>query len=28
MGFPIVVAFYLLTRFQESMDKFIDKLGN
>ena len=27
VGFPIVVCFYLLTRFQASMDKFTDKLG-
>ena len=26
-GFPIVVTFYLLTRFQNSMDKFTEQLG-
>ncbi len=27
VGFPIVVCFYLLTRFQKSMDKFTETLG-
>ena len=27
VGFPIVVTFYLLTRFQNSMDKFTEQLG-
>lgn len=27
VGFPIVVTFYLLTRFQTSMDKFTAQLG-
>ena len=26
-GFPIVVTFYLLTRFQNSKDRFTDQLG-
>ena len=27
VGFPIVVTFYLLTRFQRSMDNLTDKIG-
>ena len=27
VGFPIVVTFYLLTRFQRSMDKFTEQIG-
>ena len=27
VGFPIVVTFYLLTRFQNSMDRFTEQLG-
>ncbi len=27
VGFPIVVTFYLLTRFQTSMDRFSQELG-
>ena len=27
VGFPIVVTFYLLTRFQSSMDRFTAQLG-
>ncbi len=27
VGFPIVVTFYLLTRFQNSMDNFTLQLG-
>ncbi len=27
VGFPIVVTFYLLTRFQTSMDNFTAQLG-
>ena len=26
VGFPIVITFYLLIRFQTTMDKFCDKL--
>ena len=26
VGFPIVITFYLLVRFQTTMDKFCDKL--
>ena len=27
VGFPIVVTFYLLTRLQNSMDRFTEQLG-
>lgn len=27
VGFPIVVCFYLLTRFQSSMDRFTAQIG-
>ena len=27
VGFPIVLTFYLLTRFQRSMDNFTEQLG-
>lgn len=27
VGFPIVVTFYLLTRFQNLMDKFTEQIG-
>jgi len=26
VGFPIVITFYLLVRFQTTMDKFCDKI--
>ena len=28
VGFPIVVTFYLLTRFQRSMDNFTEQLAS